>query len=70
MGSSAPSFLFSSTMGGRLGWKEWLSSRETSSIPNSLYPELIGDMHKKQKGVACSDTIDPDYFENEMKEEI
>ena len=66
MGSSSPPFLFSSTMGSILGWREKLSSRETSLRPNSLYLDLIGDMHKKRKGVAYYDTTDPDYFENEM----
>ena len=43
IGSLAPSFLFSFAMGGSLGRREWLS--ETSSRLNSLYPDLVGDMH-------------------------
>jgi len=45
--SSAPSFFFSSAMGGFLGEQERLSFRETISRPNFLYSDLIGDMHWK-----------------------
>ena len=44
-GSPVPSSFFSPAMGGRLGVRELLSSRETSSRPNSLYSDLVGDMH-------------------------
>jgi hypothetical protein len=45
IGSSAPSFLFSSAIEGFLGVRERFSSRETSSRPNLIYSDLIGDMH-------------------------
>jgi hypothetical protein len=44
-GSHVSSYFFSPTMRVRLGMREIWSSRETSSRPNSLYSELIGDMH-------------------------
>jgi hypothetical protein len=44
-GSLVLSSFFSSTMRGHLGVRELLSSRETSSRPNSLYSDLIGDIH-------------------------
>ena len=44
-GSSVPSYLFFPTMGGHLGMREIISSRETSSRPNSFYSDLIRDMH-------------------------
>jgi hypothetical protein len=44
-GSHLPSSFFSPTMRGRLGVREILSSRETSSRPMSLYSNLVGEMH-------------------------
>jgi hypothetical protein len=44
-GSHVPSSFFSPAMRGLLGMREIFSSRETSSRPNSLYPDLVGDMH-------------------------
>ena len=44
-GSPVPSYLFSPAMRGCLGVWEIFSSRETSSRPNSLYPNLVRDMH-------------------------
>jgi hypothetical protein len=44
-GSLVLSSFFSPTMGGHLGVQELLSSRETSSRPNSLYSDLVGDMN-------------------------
>ena len=50
----APSFFFSFAMEGLLGIWERLSSRETSSIPNLLYLDLVGDMHWKKKLIKNS----------------
>ena len=47
IGSSSSSILFSSAIEGFLGVRERLSSRETSSRPNLLYSDLVGDMHRK-----------------------
>jgi hypothetical protein len=44
-GSPVPSSFFSSSMRARLCVREIFSSRETSSRPNYLYPDLVGDMH-------------------------
>jgi hypothetical protein len=44
-GSLVPSSLFSPAMRGCLGMRDLFSSRETSSRPNSLYSDLVGDMH-------------------------
>jgi hypothetical protein len=46
--SSTLSFLFYSFMEGFLGMLDVLSSRETISIPNLLYSDLVGDMHSKK----------------------
>ena len=40
-----PIIFFSLAMRGLLGMQEIFSSRETSSRPNSLYYDLVGDMH-------------------------
>jgi hypothetical protein len=45
IGSYALSFFFSSAMEGFLGMQERLSSRDTSSRPNFLHSDLVGDMH-------------------------
>ena len=45
MGSPAPSSIFSSAMRGGLVRRGRPSSSWTSSRPNSLYPDLVGDMH-------------------------
>jgi len=45
MRSPAPSFVFSSAMGGGLIRRGRSSSSWTSSRPNCLYPNLFGDMH-------------------------
>jgi len=42
---SCPVIFIFSAMRGHLGVREILSSNETSSRPNSLYPDLVGDMH-------------------------
>jgi hypothetical protein len=34
-------------MGGRRGLRGWSCKGSTSSSPNSLYPDLIGDMQRK-----------------------
>ena len=44
-GSLVLSSFFSPSMEIFLGVREQFSSRETSSRPNSLYPDLVGDMH-------------------------
>ena len=46
-GSPTPSSLFSSTMGGLLGLQGSSCKGSTSSSPNSLYPDLVGDMQRK-----------------------
>jgi hypothetical protein len=44
-GPLVPSYLFSPTMRGRFGVRDIFYSIETISRRNSLYPDLIGDMH-------------------------
>jgi hypothetical protein len=34
-------------MGGRQGLRGWSCKGSTSSSPNSLYPDLVGDMQRK-----------------------
>jgi hypothetical protein len=47
IGSLAPSSLFSSAMGGHQGRRGWSCKGSNSSSPNSLYPDLVGSMHKE-----------------------
>jgi len=57
---SRPSSLFSSAMGGCQDFRGWSCKGSTSSSPNSLYPNLVGDMQRKiEKKATCSDTTDP-----------
>ena len=44
IGSPTLLSLFSSSMGSHFWWWEWSYPSETSSRPNSLYPDLVGDM--------------------------
>jgi hypothetical protein len=48
-GCHVPSYLFYPTMRGHLGVRELFSSREISPRPNSLYSDLVGDMHQDDK---------------------
>jgi hypothetical protein len=68
MGSSAPSSLFSSTMGGSWAGESGFPQEKLARDPTLYTLTSSGTCTKKRKGVACSDTTDPDYFENEMKE--
>ena len=66
IGYPAPLSLFSSAMGGHLGWWEW--SSETSPRPKSLYLDLVEDMRRDTiKEQLGSDTTDLDLCGNEMK---
>jgi hypothetical protein len=65
-GHAIPSYLFSPSMEGILGMREIVSSIETSSRPNSLYLDLVGDMHEERQGEYHFDTTNP-YFMIRMK---
>ena len=47
IGSPNSSSLFSSPMGGHWDFGGWSCKGSTSSVPNSLYRDLIGDMQGK-----------------------
>jgi hypothetical protein len=52
-------------MGGRRDLRGWSCKGSTSSSPNSLYPDLVGDMQRKtEKKADRSDTTDPDLNRN------
>jgi hypothetical protein len=47
-GSHVPSSLFSSPMSCCRAWHGRFCKDSTSSSPNSLYPNLVGDMHEEK----------------------
>jgi hypothetical protein len=48
----------------------WSSPSLVISRPNSLYPNLIENMQKKQQRKHFFDTTNPNYVDKEMKIEI
>jgi hypothetical protein len=70
MGSSAPLFL--SLLPLEAAWigESGCPKEKLAQDPTLYTLASSGTCTKKRKGVACSDTTDPYYFDNEMKEDI